>query len=371
MKVLHIGNLKGGVDICIRNILTYLSSDFEFVVVNGADDRNKPYVRNGQEVRSYKISMFRPISFSKDINALIQAVKILKKEKPDLVHCHSAKGGVIGRVAAFLTGYKSVYTPHAFSFLSSENKRNKTIYRFFEKITRLNSCLIGCSESERLLGIQQVGYPEEKAFAWTNSIPAIQVERIKRPEGIAAEEKYLVTIARPCYQKNPMFMVEVMKLLHEQLPDVKLYVLGADFYSPLLGDLKQRIEDCGLKDTIKVLPWISHDEAMGYLKYAQLYLSTSIYEGLPIAVLEAMALGKAVVASDVIGNRDCVKEGITGCLLPLDAKRFAAECRRLLDDEEQRCQMGRNAQEVFESDFLINNRIGDLENIYEALFHKV
>ena len=367
IKILHIGNLKGGVDICIRNILTFLPTDFEFVVVNGADDRNKPYIKNGHEVPSYKISMFRPINLLNDIKALIQAVRILKKERPDLVHCHSAKGGVIGRLAAFMTGCKSVYTPHAFSFLSSENKCNKMIYRLIEKIAKLNSYLIGCSDSERLLGIQQVGYLEQKTFAWTNSIPDIEVDQVKRPKGIVSDEKYIVTIARPCYQKNPMLMVETMYLLHKQFPDVRLYVLGADFYSPLLEAMKQRIEVRGLKDTIKVLPWISHDEAMGYLKYAQLYLSTSVYEGLPIAVLEAMALGKTVVASDVIGNRDCVKDSFNGRLLPLDAKMFAAECGRLLADEDERHRMGKNARTLFESDFLIDNRIGYLERIYQQV----
>lgn len=367
MKILHIGNLKTGVDVCVRNILKYTSTDFEFAVINGADDRNKPYQRNGHEVRSYQIPMYRSLNPINDIRALIQAVKIIKKEKPDLVHCHSAKGGVIGRFAAFFVGKKAVYTPHAFSFLSAEKKWKSAVFRCYERIARLNSYLLGCSDSERLMAIQQVGYSEEKAFVWTNSIPLVNENQISRPQSLGKDDKYIVTIARPCYQKNPMLMVEIMRRVHERFPQTRLYVVGADFYSPLQDEILHVIEKYNLLDTIRILPWISHEEALGYLKYSLFYLSTSIYEGLPIAVLEAMALGKAIVATDVIGNRDCVINGYNGHLLPIDVDVFTKICCKLIDNEDERECLGQNSRFRFESKFLIDNRIGELEDIYRSI----
>ena len=79
----------------------------------------------------------------------------------------------------------------------------------------------------------------------------------------------------------------------------------------------------GLDDSVILVPWLSRAETLGYMKHAMFYLTTSLYEGLPIAVLESLALGKAVVSSDVIGNRDCVKDEYNGFLLPMDADLFA------------------------------------------------
>ena len=120
MKILHIGNLKSGIDTYVRNTVAWASDNFEFVIVNGADDNSEPYIRNGKPLPQYSIDMYRALNPFKDIKAVWQAMRIIRKEKPDLVHCHSDKGGVIGRFAAFLTGRKSVYTAHAFSFLSAE-----------------------------------------------------------------------------------------------------------------------------------------------------------------------------------------------------------------------------------------------------------
>ena len=95
MKILHIGNLKSGIDTYVRNTVALASDKFEFVIVNGADDNSKPYMRHGKQVKTYSIDMYRALNPVKDMKAVVQAIKIIKKEKPDLVHCHSAKGGVI------------------------------------------------------------------------------------------------------------------------------------------------------------------------------------------------------------------------------------------------------------------------------------
>lgn len=367
MKILHVGNLKSGIDTYVRNTVALASEDFDFVIVNGADDNSKPYIRNGEVLRQYSICMYRALNPIKDIKAVIQAVRIIKKEKPDLVHCHSAKGGVIGRFAAFLTGAKSVYTAHAFSFLSAESSKKQKIFLFLERIARLDSVLVGCAESERELGIDKVGYPKERAFVWNNAIPKINPKDIDEPKDLALNAKFIISIGRPSYQKNPLLMVEAMRLVHEKHPDVRFYLLGIGFYSPMLGEMKGLIARYGLENHIKLLPWLSHAETLGYLKHAMLYLTTSLYEGLPIAVLEAMAMGKAIVSSDVIGNRDCVKDGYNGFLLPLDAKLFAEKINFLIENDSARDRMGANSYSFFESDFLIDKRINVLEDIYRKV----
>lgn len=367
MKILHIGNLKSGIDTYVRNIVAFADDSFDFVIVNGADDNSAPYIRHGEKQKQYTIDMFRKLNPVKDIKAVCQTVRIIWKERPDLVHCHSAKGGVIGRFAAFLTGTKCIYTAHAFSFLSAESSIKRKIFLLLEIIAKLNSVLLGCAESERDLGIEKVGYTNKNAFSWNNAIPRIKDEDIIEPEMTIRKERYIISIGRPSYQKNPLLMVETMKRVHEQHQDVKFYLVGVGFYSPMLEETKALIRQYGMDDCFVMVPWLSHAETLGYLKYAQVYLTTSLYEGLPIAVLEAMAMGKPVVSSDVIGNNDCVKDSENGYLLPMDADKISMAVSRLLEDETLRESMGKTSIELFERDFLIDKRIKELENIYQEI----
>lgn len=385
MKILHIGNLKSGIDTYVRNTVALASDKFEFVIVNGADDNSKPYMRHGKQVKTYSIDMYRALNPVKDIKAVMQAIKIIKKEKADLVHCHSAKGGVIGRFAAFLTGTKVVYTAHAFSFLSAESAKKKQIFLLLEKIAKLNSYLLACSDSERELGIKVVGFNEKKAFAWNNAVPDAdkgltrisQISRISSQKNEASDlpvpkegERYITSIGRPSYQKNPLFMVEVAHGIHLKHPDIKFYLLGVGFYSPMLEDMKRLIHQYDMDDTFYLLPWLSHEETLKYVKGSLLYFMTSLYEGLPISVIEAMSLGKAIVASDVLGNKDCVKDGYNGYLLPLKEEVFVEKMNDLIENDEKRKEMEKNSRSYFESDFFIDNRIKALEEIYTEVYNR-
>lgn len=385
MKILHIGNLKSGIDTYVRNTVALASDKFEFVIVNGADDNSKPYMRHGIQVKTYSIDMYRALNPVKDMKAVMQAIKIIKKEKPDLVHCHSAKGGVIGRFAAFFTGTKVVYTAHAFSFLSAESAKKKQVFLLLEKIAKLNSYLLACSGSERELGIKVVGFKEKKAFAWNNAVPDAdkgltrisQISRIPSQNNEASDlpvpkegERYITSIGRPSYQKNPLFMVEVAHGIHLKHPDIKFYLLGVGFYSPMLEDMKKLIHQYDMDDTFYLLPWLSHEETLKYVKGSLLYFMTSLYEGLPISVIEAMSLGKAIVASDVLGNKDCVKDGYNGYLLPLKEEVFVEKMNDLIENDEKRKEMEKNSRSYFESDFFIDNRIKALEDIYTEVYNR-
>lgn len=385
MKILHIGNLKSGIDTYVRNTVALASDKFEFVIVNGADDNSKPYMRHGKQVKTYSIDMYRALNPVKDMKAVMQAIKIIKKEKPDLVHCHSAKGGVIGRFAAFFTGTKVVYTAHAFSFLSAESAKKKKVFLLLEKIAKLNSCLLACSGSERELGIKVVGFKVKKAFAWNNAVPDVdkgltrisQISRISSQKNESSDlpvpkvgERYITSIGRPSYQKNPLFMVEVAHGIHLKHPDIKFYLLGVGFYSPMLEDMKKLIHQYDMDDTFYLLPWLSHEETLKYVKGSMLYFMTSLYEGLPISVIEAMSLGKAIVASDVLGNKDCVKDGYNGYLLPLKEEVFVEKMNDLIENDEKRKEMEKNSRSYFESDFFIDNRIKALEEIYTEVYNR-
>lgn len=184
------------------------------------------------------------------------------------------------------------------------------------------------------------------------------------------ENNYIVTIGRPSYQKNPFFMVDVAKAVHEKHSEVQFCLLGVGYYSPDLEEMKRQIEVYGLKDVIILKEWVDHDTTLRYVRNSVLYLTVSRYEGLPLAVVEAMALGKCIVASKVVGNVDCVRDFYNGRVLDLKVSDFVNAINELLDHPEKIEEYGRNSRELYEKEFDIQKRIGLLENIYHKVAKK-
>lgn len=183
-------------------------------------------------------------------------------------------------------------------------------------------------------------------------------------------EKYIVTIGRPSYQKNPFFLVDVINGVHKKHPEIKFYLLGVGYYSPDLEEMKDKIEEYGLQNTIVLKDWLDHDQTIELVKKSVLYLTVSRYEGLPLAVVEAMALGKCIVASNVVGNVDCVKEDYNGLILDLNVDRFIKELCDLLDNPSRIEEYGNNSKIFYNENFDIRKRIGILENIYKSVARK-
>ena len=249
MKVLMIGQLVGGLDIYNRNTINYADKDIEYVIVRGKMDVHRPIEHNGKEVREIPISLYRSVNPFKDLKALFQTIQIIKKEKPDLIHCHSAKGGIIGRTAAYFCGVKCLYTPHAFSFFSTSNSFIQWLYKIIEKLTRFKAYLLACSESERQVGIKTVGYNPTRALCWTNAVPRVKLTSPMEKESdvemtkmLNSDCKYVSYIGRPSYQKNLLFLVDVVEKVHKTHQDVKFVLFGVGYHSPDLKKLKKQIE---------------------------------------------------------------------------------------------------------------------------------
>lgn len=364
-KILHIGMLVGGVDIYIRNSIENAKGDMEYVLVHGAEDKNKPIIYRSKSVREYRICMQRELSPIKDLKAIWQAYRIARKEKPDIIHCHSAKGGVVGRIAGWLTHTPTLYTPHAFSFLCTPNKKKRAVYLLMERTARLDSYLLACSESERQLGMEKVGYKEEKALVWSNSVPDISKKKFAEVEAI--DTPYIIYIGRPCYQKNMDLLVNVAEKLRDAKAKVKMLLLGVGYYSPDLTALKKNLTAKGLEDFVIMKPWLSREETYAYVKDALFYLSTSRYEGLPLSIVEAMCLGKAIVATNVVGNIDCVYDGKNGFLAEENAEQIADRCLQLINNDALRQQMGQASRNIYEEQFDIEKRILKLNEIYNGM----
>lgn len=370
IKVAHILHSVGGVDVYLRLVTENIDSNrFENIIIHqeSDEDKKKYYDINNQQLVEYKLPIQREINPLKDIKAILSTIKILKKEKPDIIHAHSAKGGIIARVASIFYKVNVLHTPHAYSFLSAENNFKKSVFLLIERLFKhANSYLLATSNSELMQGIEKVGYKEERALLFNNSILPI---KSFKPLSIHKTwpDKYICSVGRPSYQKNIEFMVEVISEIKKIDKDIHLVLMGVGFHAPNLEIVRKKIKELNLNENITLLGWTSRDDVFNIIKESQLYISTSRYEGLPYSVIESLALSKPIVATNCDGNRDLVKHDYNGFLLEKEDKnQMANYIITILKDKELKQRFSESSYKFYLDNFDLSKNIKKLEKQYRA-----
>ena len=252
-----------------------------------------------KNIKLIKVKNFtRNINPLKDIKAFFEVRKRIKNEKPEIVHMHSSKAGAIGRLAISSKKIKLFYTPHGYSFCKKDDstiKRNA--YKMIEKILGRKRCItIACSKGEY----------DESLKVTKNSMyinNGIDIEDINKyiwdePEKFINIEKLKIcTVGRIGYQKNPKLFNEIAKAF----PQIQFTWIGD-------GELREILTE----PNIEVLGWCDREKAIKSLYQNDIFILPSLWEGLPITLLEAMYLKKICLVSNVMGNKDVIKNGIDG-----------------------------------------------------------
>lgn len=367
IKVVHILHAVGGVDVSLRLIISNIDSEkFESVVIHGNDDSTEPFLDDKNiAVKSYETSILRNISPFKDIAAIYRADKIIKKERPDIIHAHSAKGGVIAKIVGSRNKIPVLHTPQAYSFLSSESKVKRVIFLRLEKwLSKLNNKILASSNSEMNRAIKEVGYDPQRVLLFNNAINPIG-EDFNLSIDKTWPDNYICSVGRPSFQKNVELMIDILKDLKTKDSSIHLVLMGVGYHSPNLTNVKTKIKDYKLENNITLLEWTKREDVFSIIKNAKLYISTARYEGLPYSVIEALALGKACVVTDADGNRDLISNNINGCVIfDEDVYAFSDGVMNLLNDDDKRRQFEDKSLQQFNNNFNIENTIITLEQIY-------
>ena len=206
IKIIHILHSVGGVDTSLRVILESIdSSCFENIVIHGTKDNTNFFNDNKNYVREYTIPIEREINLIKDFKSIIKTCRIIKKEKPDLIHAHSAKGGLIGNIIGlFINSVTVLHTPQAYSFLSTSNKFKRGFFLLVERVLKnRNSILLASSNSELQRGIHEVKYKKSKTALFNNCISPIKLDtQFSDLSAYNLPKEFICTDGRPSYQKN-------------------------------------------------------------------------------------------------------------------------------------------------------------------------
>lgn len=365
-KIAHIAKPIAGVGVYVQLIINNINEElFENVLVCNLDDSIIDIKdRAGRDIQKYHANIIREINPLKDIKALFSTINHLKKIKPDIIHCHSAKAGIIGRIAGLVLGIKTIYTPHAFSYLSSNKKIVRFIYKFIEKslITK-STKILAVSESEKNRALNELNIAESKVLQWNNSIPDIKIT--SKPSLLNIPKDYICAIGRPSYQKNIEFLLTVLAETKKSKKDIHLVLLGIGHYSPEIQNVERIIEANNLNENMTIVPWLERADTLSILKDSGVYVSTARYEGLPYSLIEALCLAKPCVATNVDGNKDLIKNGVNGYLVKEgDVSGMSERILKILSDNKKYESFALNSRAIWEANYNIENTIARIENIY-------
>jgi glycosyltransferase involved in cell wall biosynthesis len=273
------------------------------------------------QLTAYSIEeMERELSRKKDFAAYKKIREIIKTEKPDVVHCHSSKAGVLGRIAAKRAGVKTIYyTPHGYSFLAPEFtglKRKMFIFieRFLARHATTASFTVSHGEREAAL-IAKIDRPEKIKVIYNGIADATpgDLDKARFEMGISADDIVIGSVGRLAEQKNPQLFMEVARLC----PEYKFIWIGSG-----VGEELERMMRYKPKN-LHFLGYLNQPDLL--MPAWDLYFSTSLYEGLPYAPIEALRAGVPLFLSDVVGNREVVNSGTNGELFQLGTAEEVAE----------------------------------------------
>ncbi|CAL2105740.1 Glycosyltransferase Family 4 [Tenacibaculum sp. 190524A02b] len=369
IKILHIARPVGGVGVYIQLLSKFLENEkFSNILICNKKEKIIPIKNNlGEDIEKYHVNLKREINPFKDLQCLKEIIRIVKDKKPDVIHCHSAKSGILGRLAGAYLGVPTLYTPHAYSYLSTDSIVKRNIYMLIEKVFKfLPSKTLCCSKSEEYRTIYDLGFDTKKVLLWNNCIEDIS-HKVSNTFDCKLPKNYICTIGRPSYQKNTELLINTLFEIKKEKKDIHLVILGVGLYSPSLDAVKKLIEQKSLNDNVTLIEWIDREDALDILKKSNLYISTSRYEGLPYAVIEALALGKPCIVTDVDGNKDLVENEFNGFIVKENVQEIAKQTMILIEDENKMKIMGNNSYLLFQEKFSIIQNIELLEKIYTKI----
>jgi glycosyltransferase involved in cell wall biosynthesis len=320
----------------------------------------------------YSLKNFvRKISPLKDLKALFEIYTVLKKEKPDIAHTHSSKAGILGRIAAKLAGVKIiVHTIHGYGFNETQSWIVRNFYIFLEKFCALFSDKLIVVTKEDIKKGLRYKIAKEDTFVLIRA--GIDTKFYKsfalNPEfksnlGISMDMKVVTTIGPFKPQKNLRDFIRAASIVSKRIDNVIFLIVGDGEQRKELEDL---IESLNLKYKILILGWRS--DIVEILKASDIFVLTSLWEGLPCAIIESMCCSVPVIANAVDGVKEIVKDTETGFLIePYDYEKTAEKVVYLLNDKHILKDMGLRAFNSISQDYDINTSVKQHENLYLKL----
>ena len=298
-KILYfVEAFGGGVFTYLVNLTNELCDEYDIYIAYGLRKQTPKNFKKYFDKRIHLIKVQnyqRSISLLRDTKALLEMKRIANKVKPDIIHLNSSKAGILGRFLFRNSNVPVFYTPHGYSFLMADiSNQKKAFYKLLEKAFAFKNIeTIACSKGEYEI---TKGLTSNATYV-DNGINLKEFDGIKMDHQINFEHLKIATLGRISLQKNPVMFNRIA----ESFPNVDFIWIGD-------GELRDKLTT----PNIKITGWVDNKTALNYLADTDIFILTSLWEGLPMALLEAMYMKKICIVSDVVGNRDVINSHRNG-----------------------------------------------------------
>ena len=315
----------------------------------------------------------REISFKKDLKAFFKLYAMIKRERPDIVHTHTAKAGTLGRLAATLAGVPvKVHTFHGHIFDGYFSPVKAKIFLFIEKVLAVfTDRVIAVSSLMKDDIVKRLKITNEKKCV---VIPlGLELEKFsdceklkgnfRRKLGIGEDVLLVGIVGRLVPIKNHIMFIKAAKKLIDKTAHrkVKFLIVGD---GELKEGLERAVNEMGLKDFVIFTGWI--EDLPGVYADLDIVALTSFNEGTPLSLIEAMASAKPVVTTAVGGVKDMIKGGENGLMIGTnDAEDFSDKLSMLIENDGLRRELGVNGRRSVAEKYSKNRLVSDTKKLYE------
>jgi glycosyltransferase involved in cell wall biosynthesis len=348
------------------------ASRFRSVLITGEPGMLDQDAKALPGVGFYQVpTMVRPLRPWRDLRALVFLTVLLRTLKPTIVHTHSSKAGVLGRLAAWFAGVPIIiHAIHGFGFTPHQHPLLRHLLLSVERIVaRVTTRFFAVSEANCRQGVALGLFPADRCTVIRSGtdLAAFRQVRVDAPQkkrelGLEPTRPVVGMIAPFKPQKAPVDFVRMADLVHRVRPDVQFLLVGD-------GELREAVEaereGRGLSTVVRLAGW--RRDIPGVMRCLDVLVLTSLWEGLPRVYLEALASGVPVVGTRVDGAAEVVREGLTGFLTePGDVRALAERVLHVLAHPEEAKRMGRNGQ-ALPVEFDIHEMVRQQEREYDKL----
>lgn len=326
------------------------------ILVGGEGTFTEELKKNNINFSSLKY-LKREIALTHDVLGFWEIKKHLKQLKPDIVHCHSSKAGLLGRLAAKSLNLPVVFTAHGWAFTEGISPRKQKIYAKIEKfLINFSDHIITVSEFDRIYGFNfGIGSPD-KVTTVHNGIPVQDLP--SKETKVVGQPCKVIMVARFDDQKDQITLIQALGLLKD-----KNWVMEFIGSGPTLERCKQEANKLGLENKIKFLG--QQRNVKDFLNNSDIFVLSTNYEGFPLTILEAMRAKLPVIATNVGGNNESIMGEKTGFLTKKnDVQDLSRALSTLIDDRNLAVEMGKQGYERFMTEFTHDLMLKKILKIY-------
>ncbi|MFC1623891.1 glycosyltransferase family 4 protein [Candidatus Omnitrophota bacterium] len=374
MRICHVITKPelGGAQLSTLNILSGLPKDkYDISIITSPKGILGPEFKDLSMVRSFfSPFLVRSVNPLYDILALIHIYRIYRRNKYHLIHTHSSKAGILGRLSGWLAGVPTIiHTVHGWSFNDCEPRVLKRFSILLERITaRFTTKIICVSRKDLEIGLKYKIAPKEKFTLIKYGIALSEFRKSqkdvlqKRKElGIANNDPVIGMISCLKPQKSPLDYIKACVRIYEKMPNINFLLIGD-------GILREKCErllaSAPLNGRFIFTGW--RRDTSEIMDILDVVVLTSKWEGMPISLIEALSKGCPVVATDVGGVSELVKDGITGYIVkPGSHEDVAMKALKILKDRGSFNKMKEEAMSSIDDSFELDRMVEEIKDLYQ------